>query len=409
VITQSVITGNVIDQDFALGGGIYIYSAVSSPLIFDNVIKDNVALSSTLPDAGRGGGIYAVSKNGDVILRGNRIQSNQAVEGGGVFIQNIVAADVQIERNLLRNNEAVEGGGLYVHGDDSITTVFNNLFQGNGHPSAAALGGGIRASSGGTDSFSITHNTLAGNNVPAGAGGALWLDDSASSSAHLVGNNILAGNSGAVGGGIVYTSAAGNLPDVRSNTFHNNAGGDLHDAGGNGATLLDNQFTDPKFLAPGSFQLASDSPCIDTADETLAPANDLAAFPRPFDGDADLTPASDRGAYEYPAGEVLGLAMGADSESVSWQVLALQDGFNLYRGSVDRLQATGEYTQDPGTEPAAALFCGLLPGQVPVQDTFTPAFGQAVFYVSSQALGSWEGSLGETSDGLPRANAGLCP
>ena len=226
-----------------------------------------------------------------------------------------------------------------------------------------------------------------------------------SAAAHQVGNNILAGNAAAAGGGIVHTGYSG---DIRSNTFHDNAGGDLFDAGGSGATLLDNQFVDPRFLAAGIYQLASDSPCIDSADEALAPANDLATFPRPLDGDADLTPASDRGAYEYPAGEVLGLVLGAD-RSVSWAVLPLQDSFHLYRGSMDRLRATGEYTQDPAVEPAAAVFCGLLPGALPVQDAFLPAPGEVAFYLASQVLGSWEGSLGETSAGLPRDNAGLCP
>ena len=71
--------------------------------------------------------------------------------------------------------------------------------------------------------------------------------------------------------------------------------------------------------------------------------------------------------------------------------------------------ATGEYTQDPGVEPAAALFCALSPVDVPVNDPYLPAPGEVVFYVASQGLGDWEGSLGETSAGLPRSNAGLCP
>jgi hypothetical protein len=306
----------------------------------------------------------------------------------------------------------VEGGGIYSHDDDNCTTTMvNNLIQGNGHPATTARGGGIRSSSGGTGAFSISHNTLVANSVPGGTGGALWLDSSLSSATHLVGNNIVSDNTGSVGGGIEYKTSLDPLfvLDIRSNTFHNNAGGDLHDAGGSGAVLVDNEFVDPKFLAPDSYQLAPDSPCIDSADETLAPADDLASFPRPFDGDGNLTPLSDRGAYEYPAGEVLSLELGTDSQSVSWPVLPLQDGFHLYRGSLTRLVATGEYTQDPGVEPAAALFCGLLPVDVPVNDPYVPALGEGVFYVASQFLGAWESSLGVTSAGPPRSNAGLCP
>ena len=37
------------------------------------------------------------------------------------------------------------------------------------------------------------------------------------------------------------------------------------------------------------------------------------------------------------------------------------DGWNAYRGDLDVLRATGVYTQEPGSNPVAARWCGLPP------------------------------------------------
>ena len=408
IITRNVITGNIIDNGYCLGGGVYVYSVVSTPQIVNNIIVDNVALSTNVAGSGQGGGIYVISKNGGVVIRGNRILSNRALDGGGVYIENIVNSTATIAANVIRNNEATDGGGVFLRDEDeSATTVVNNVLVGNGHPTAGNRGGGIHASSQGTGAFSITHNTLANNALATGTGGAVWLDDSLSSGANLFANNVVADNAASLGGGVDHTAFFGG---ILSNIFHANTGGDLYDAGGSGAPLVDNLFVDPAFLSAGTgnYQPAPASPCIDSADDTYAPADDVEGFPRPFDGDGDLSATSDRGAYEYPAGETLGLLVRAN-ESISWLTVPQQDRFHLYRGSLDRLRATGEYTQDTGTEPAAARFCDLLPAALPIPDSFTPAPGAVVFYLVSQAMGSWEGSLGEASSGLPRPNDHSCP
>jgi len=408
VITQNVITGNRLETGYGLGAGIYVYSNASTPLILENVISDNVALSSTVPDAGQGGGVYVVAKNGGLVLEGNRIENNDAFEGGALFVENVSTATIEIRGNVLSFNEASAGGALFLtEGDDSTTLFVNNLVLGNQGLGAGDRGAGIAATAVGTGSFEVAHNTFVGNTAPTGTGGALWLDSLVSTGTHVVANNVFDGNSAAQGGGIEHTLYFG---EIRTNDFHDNAGGDLHDGGGSGAVLSGNLFLDPGFIAPElqNYRLGPGSPCIDAADPAYAELDDLDRFYRPFDGDSDSTAIGDIGAYEFPGGELAGLRF-LNGASLDVDPLPVQDEFNLYRGSLPRLLATGEYTQDPAVEPLAARFCGLLQADLPYDDGFGPAAGETVFYLMTAVIGDWEGPLGTASSGLPRPNDRACP
>jgi hypothetical protein len=59
------------------------------------------------------------------------------------------------------------------------------------------------------------------------------------------------------------------------------------------------------------FRPSPGSPCIDTADNTQAPADDRDNAYRPQDGDADGTAIADMGAYEYFVTDVFTLTCGA--------------------------------------------------------------------------------------------------
>ena len=409
VVTRNVITANNITDGYCLGAGIYVYTSLYSPLIEDNVISNNVAVSATVPDSGQGAGIYVVTKNGGVVITNNIIDSNTARSGAAIYVQNTVSSTVEITRNTIRNNDAKSGAGISSFDiDGSTTSIVNNLFVGNGSTETAAAGGGVMAVSSGTGAFTISNNTFVQNGLAMGTGGALWLDDLTSTNLNVAANNIFADNSASTGGGIDHTSFFG---EIRNNDFFNNAGGDLHDGGVGGSLLVGNLFSDPRFISTtaGNFRLQSTSPCLDQADEPLAPANDRDGFFRPFDGDGVLGPASDMGAFEYPGGEVFGLVVIGDGESLDWQPLPAQDGFNLYRGSLQRLRDTGEYTQDPGVEPMAATICDLLPIDLPYNDGFVPSPGTTAFYLPTVVIAGWEGPLGADSLGLPRPNDHPCP
>jgi parallel beta helix pectate lyase-like protein len=409
IVVGNVITQNTITQGYCLGAGIYVRSTDSAPQILDNLITGNVALSGNVPDSGEGGGIYIVTKTASVVVQGNVIESNQARRGGGIFIDNATASTVGIRRNVLRSNDARSGGGMFSKASGgSVTTIVDNLLVGNGSDDAGAQGGGIAGSAVGTGGFSISNNTLSGNAVPAGNGGALWLDDTGSTYANVASNNILAGNSALHGGGIDHTAFH---RMIRNNDFTGNTGGNLYNAGGSGATIVGSLFSDPQFVSPaqGNYRLQTGSPCIDAAFPADAPANDLDGFPRPFDGDGNQTAVSDVGAHEYPGGEVIGVTFAADGNSLSWPTLAAQDGYNLYRGSLARLRTTGQYTQDPLAEPMAARFCNLTAAQLPFLDAYVPPAGPGVFYLTTAVIDGWEGPLGANVFGLPRPNDNACP
>ncbi len=90
---------------------------------------------------------------------------------------------------------------------------------------------------------------------------------------------------------------------------------------------------------------------------------------------------------------------------VDWTADATFTSYNLYRGSLAVLRATGEVTQEPGSNPYAGRTCGI---PVPYQEDATvPAKGEALHYVVTG-----NGDAGESSPGagdVPRANPHPCP
>jgi hypothetical protein len=115
------------------------------------------------------------------------------------------------------------------------------------------------------------------------------------------------------------------------------------------------------------------------------------------------------GAYEHPGGEVLGVGFLGDGISLDWQLVPLVDSYNIYRGSLSRLRLLGEYTQDPLVEPMADVFCAQLQVALPFQDPYVPPAGEAVFYLVTVKIASWESLLGTDTVGMIRPNANSCP
>ncbi|MCP3982541.1 MAG: hypothetical protein GY716_24845 [bacterium] len=89
-----------------------------------------------------------------------------------------------------------------------------------------------------------------------------------------------------------------------------------------------------------------------------------------------------------------------------WQGDILYTGFNMYRGDLQVLKDTGEYTQDP-VAANAAQFCGLL--SPAAADAYEPPAGDIVFYLVSGTGGGGEGSLGLDGSGVERPNTRPCP
>jgi len=92
---------------------------------------------------------------------------------------------------------------------------------------------------------------------------------------------------------------------------------------------------------------------------------------------------------------------------VDWQAETVYAQFNLYRGSLGVLRATGEYTQDPSSVPEATRFCFV--GSATQMDPHLPPVGTSNFYLVTGLNGGGESSLGNASNGAPRPNAHPCP
>lgn len=94
-------------------------------------------------------------------------------------------------------------------------------------------------------------------------------------------------------------------------------------------------------------------------------------------------------------------------DGIDWQAESGWATWNVYRGSLKLLKATGIYTQDPTVEPLAARFCGLDATQM--VEAFAPGPGSAVHYLVTGVNGAVEGDLGFDSAGNPRPNDNPCP
>ncbi|ANM29074.1 hypothetical protein ABI59_04890 [Acidobacteria bacterium Mor1] len=92
---------------------------------------------------------------------------------------------------------------------------------------------------------------------------------------------------------------------------------------------------------------------------------------------------------------------------VEWDDESGIDSFNLYRGDLAVLRATGVYSQAPGSNPEASQECGVL--DLFVEDLNSPPAGVGVFYLTTGTTGGVEGGLGQDSAGGTRPNDNPCP
>jgi hypothetical protein len=187
--------------------------------------------------------------------------------------------------------------------------------------------------------------------------------------------------------------------------------GQLADADGDGVSICDGDCDDydsSRYPAAAELCDGLDNDCDGVVDDV--PDGDLDGLddcadnctltynPEQADGDADL----EGDACDLDDG--LLLFTGFEAGAQSWQPEVVYDSFNLYRGDLAVLRATGDYTQTLGN---ADRFCGLA-GHAH-QDPFEPPEGIVVYYLLTGVAGGVEGTLGTNSAGIERPNASPCP
>ena len=93
-------------------------------------------------------------------------------------------------------------------------------------------------------------------------------------------------------------------------------------------------------------------------------------------------------------------------DEVNWDPETPFLSYDVYRGDLDVLKATGESTQDPAVVPLAARSCGQLE---PFLVDDAPPVGKAVYYLVAVTTASGYEGIGNDSAGNPRLNPHSCP
>jgi Fibronectin type III domain/Right handed beta helix region len=317
------IVGNIVEQTTLCGGGA-LHMRFSSPLIENNIIRDNHVGLCEYP---YGGGILLAGDDnpGVPLVRGNLIERNSQHYGGGIGVY--AAGRVRIEHNIIRNNEAVggDGGGIAIVNPNAIELV-GNLIYGN---NKSAIGGSIPTSLPGESLGLLSvNNTIV-------SGGRAAIDLSAYSPVVIVGSILTAP------AGTEVLRCRGPVPDpwsMADSLVWNGRSAPLYvgESGPCGIPPGTNGVAeeDPVFVAAGSdFRLRPQSPAVDAGyplTDDLLTSTDLAGLPRVMDGDGDGVARIDIGAYEVSAGgqlapgtpQGLRLQKGGTSLTATWSAPA---------------------------------------------------------------------------------------
>ncbi len=186
---RPIIAGNRIDRNvasprggggtrFALGGGIFSFDESASPQIVGNVISGNVAVA----DISRGGALRVRGGPGTLVSRNIIFGNHGDSSGGGVSVY----AQVRIEGNLFFGNSARLLGGaidmLNAEAVITLNTIVGNILTQTSAPAGytySSAGAGIYSGSTlpppNNTPVRITNNLIAGNSVSAtGAGAGLF-------------------------------------------------------------------------------------------------------------------------------------------------------------------------------------------------------------------------------------------
>ena len=246
----NAISGNTIDGNQVTGGnarGAGIYLDNSSPVISGNIIKNNVASTSTDDNGrGQGAGLFIYGSDITSLISNNTFSNNTATStgngsscgrGGGIFIYQ---SPVTLQNNIIENNTATSsgngnscgyGGGLYVYRASvsmQSNTIRNNTAKTDGTGNYCGRGGGIYLTQ--STGVNLTGNTISSNvAIDYGAGIYMYQSDPVLSNNTISGNiiNSAYDNTGRGAGLFIYDdTGSGTSPTLTSNTISNNQAND---------------------------------------------------------------------------------------------------------------------------------------------------------------------------------------
>lgn len=287
------ITNSNIDSNTALhyGGGLYLDGEAADAAITGGSISGNTCTSTS---DGNGPGIY-LAGGADLSYTGGSIIGNIAGAniGGGIYDVNS-GTDLILSKMYIQGNKVTQhGGGIYLV-SGSTATITSSIITGNdAGTSNWEMGGGIYTNG----TLTVNNSTIAGNY--GGKGGGIYVAGGSTT----VTNSIIWGNTAGDGSNGISGSAAVTYTDIQ--------GGHAGTGNINSNPLFVNlqQATSGNATTAGNFHICyasgspagcttGPSPCIDAADVTNAPADDVDGQGRPY----DVTGVGIEGANAYDIG-----------------------------------------------------------------------------------------------------------
>lgn len=296
-VVNCIIENNIA----ATGGGIGIRE--SSPIIKDNIIRNNISQG---PSSAWGAGI-AITLGSYPMVKGNTIEYNTCIGnqnycgGSGIYLDG--ESDAHIQNNIVRFNSinpykglkapSFDGAAFYIH--NSNPKIIGNLVYDN--TNNMLDGGGFWMIW--CDSYFI-NNTIKSNRA-ASSGGGFFLRYSDP----VFHNNIIRYNEAVESGEQFYLDDSDCDPDF----YNNNIQGGLEAFSGSGSydftgAWVNNYDEDPKYVGGTkdySYELSSDSPCIDNG-ESVIPGFEF-SLAIDINNNERICPVTksgiDMGAYEY--------------------------------------------------------------------------------------------------------------
>ncbi|MCL2843823.1 MAG: S-layer homology domain-containing protein [Oscillospiraceae bacterium] len=194
-IAPRMIGGLIYDNtatNAANGGGGVAVSGGTTFTMTDGYIRANNAVN--------GGGVFVNGSNARFLLQQNGVvERNVATAlGGGIWLQD---ATLMMEGGTIQTNEALNGAGVSIQGNQT-SVISGGTITGN---TATANGGGVRVLAG---LFTMEAGTISGNTA-ANDGGGIWLGlgDAATGARLNMTGGAITGNTATAGdGGGIFTS-----------------------------------------------------------------------------------------------------------------------------------------------------------------------------------------------------------
>lgn len=265
-------------------------------------------------------GIFVYGETADVTISGNIIENNIFGECGiaGLYCQ-VNTGDLILDKNIIQGNSSGSSydGTVYLLTNNGVTTVTDNLIQNNEWGGLKVFNHTIGIDTEPLNPVKIINNIIADNSrIPDHYLTGCYLSLSRAK-LDLINNTICNNGGNGVYLRLLHSDAIGNvynniindneLYDIdNSNTTSNHYSAynnNYHDLNGAWETQLNNIDVNPKFVSPatGNYHLQSNSPCIDTGDNSAPslPAQDFEGDTRKYDGDENGSHVADIGADEF--------------------------------------------------------------------------------------------------------------